>query len=242
MRGDVGHPLELARPDAEGILLGELDPGQPGRRTAARRSPGRRRARSRKECSRWPRARAKSAAPATSAAATRSAARGGAPPRRSASIAEQHDHADREVEPGGSREGEHDADGQRPRAERASSTRRKRSSRGATVSSISISAAGTRNGPKTFGSLNSPCARGPSTSRSGPGNGDEEREAGDRRRGDRRRDVGEQDEARAANRAHVAGEPEGEDAEVERDREERDRPGRVDQLDRGEQVQRRGTR
>ncbi len=45
------------------------------------------------------------------------------------------------------------------------------SSRGATVSSMRMRSAGTRNGPKTFGSLNRPCALGPSTNASAPGNG-----------------------------------------------------------------------
>ena len=48
---------------------------------------------------------------------------------------------------------------------------RKRSRRGATVSSIRIRTAGTRNGPKTLGSLNRPCARGPSTNAEAPGKG-----------------------------------------------------------------------
>ena len=49
--------------------------------------------------------------------------------------------------------------------------RRNRNSRGATVSSIRIRTAGTRNGPKTLGSLKRPWARGPSTKASAPGNG-----------------------------------------------------------------------
>ena len=49
--------------------------------------------------------------------------------------------------------------------------RRNRNRRGVTVSSIRIRTAGTRNGPKTLGSLKRPCARGPFTKASAPGNG-----------------------------------------------------------------------
>ena len=116
--------------------------------------------------------------------------------------------------------------------------RRKRSRRGATVSSIRIRTAGTRNGPKTFGILEQPLRARAVHERGGAGEGRDERQAGDGGRERGADQVGEQDEPRAPDRAHVGGEPEREHAEVERDREVRDRAGPVGRVGGGEQVQR----
>ena len=106
------------------------------------------------------------------------------------------------------------------------------------VSSMRMSTAGTRNGPKTFGSLKSACTRSSNTMRSPPGKRQEERQQAEGRRERGRGDVAAGRHLGSATVRDPAREPEGKDGDVGRRGEEGDGALVVHDLDRRHEVER----
>jgi hypothetical protein len=106
-----------------------------------------------------------------------------------------------------------------------------RKSRGVMSSSTRISAAGTRNGPKTFASWKSASPRGPSVKIPVP---DREQQCGENEQSGG--EIGPYDQTSAPRRVDVARDPGGKDAQVDRGAEKRGCATRVHDFDAREEV------
>ena len=116
--------------------------------------------------------------------------------------------------------------------------RRSRKSLGVTMSSVRISAMGTRNGPKTFGSWKNAWTRPPLDQKIAARDADEEREGPERCGGHGREGVGARHETRRPERRDIAAEPDSEHDEIRGDRQVHRGAGRVDHFHGRQQVER----